>query len=307
MYAWVWCIFGGQRYLSGVFPSVFSLLNKTKHHRVLLYTRDVLVDETGKEDESLLTTFTQYFDKVFEVDYITVSSKCMKTKKQNSIYNSWIDKSYTKWNVLNLTDYSKVIFVDSDVIFLDTPKNDIDSLFELQTPAGTFSTPWGNRFISQGIDIYMYPTRHGDKISHKVVTETIKTHPNSTAVIGTMILLEPNKLHFKMFIEYLSSHTPYGFPGCNSGFDEQSITMFYSDILKRDWTFIHQRYNFIPWKTKWLKRGDTPYVYHYFNKEKPWDMEEDSYPDLKPYYDIVKEISNKYPKNNYIKSKSKKV
>ena len=308
MYAWVWCIFGGPRYLSGIFPSVFSLKGKTKHDCVLLYTRDVCVNNQGEIDATLVKTFSEHFDKVVEVDYITVESKPMKTKKQNTIYSSWIDKSYTKWNILRLTEYSKVMFIDSDVIFLDTPVNDIDTLFELKCPAGTFSTPWGNRFTDNfGIDIKMYPQTHGDTVSHKTITHTIKTHKNCTAVIGTMLLLEPNMDHFLRFKEYISTHTPYGYSGCNSGFDEQSITMFYSDILKRDWTFIHQRYNFIPWKQSWLEKGDTPYVYHYFNKDKPWDMEEGSFEDLKPYYDVVKMFLYKYPKNNYIKTKIKKV
>lgn len=301
MYAWVWCIFKDKKYLSGLFPSVYSL--KTKYEKVLLYTSDIILDEKGEEDKQLLDTLSLFFDKLIKVEYIEVESKNLKTKKQNDKYKSWIDKSYTKWNLLTLTEYKKVMFVDCDVIFL----KDVDNLFDLPTPSGTFSSPWGNRYLEGGfgIDINMYPTNHGDTISHNLITKTIKNNKNSVAVIGTMVLLEPNQKHFEMYMEYLQKNKPYGFRWCNSGFDEQSITMFYSEILKKDWYFIHQRYNYIPWKKNWLNSEDVPYVYHYFNIEKPWEMDEELYEDLKPFYNACREIKNKHPNLIYIKTKSK--
>ena len=55
-----------------------------------------------------------------------------------------------------------------------------------------------------------------------------------------------------------------------------------------DWTFIHQKYNMIPWQRPWLTSGlalvlsfcllilrfgcsERPRVFHFFNK-KPWDL-----------------------------------
>lgn len=304
MNAWVWCVFGGKRYLSGLFPSVYSLIGKSKYHRVLLYTRDVITNDKDEVDQCLLKTFTLFFDKIVEVEYITFHSKDMKTKKQNDIYKSWIDKSYTKWNLLNLTDYNKVMFIDSDVIFLEN----IDTLFDLPCPSGTFSSPWGNRFVKDGgINLDMYPVNHGEKISHKTITKTVKYGKNTVAVIGTMVLLKPDKTHFQQLIDYIQTNIPYGYKGCNSGFDEQSITLFYSSVLNMDWYFIHQRYNYIPWKTNWLSKEDVPCVYHYFNKQKPWEMNEEEYPDLKSFYDVCREMKNKYPEISYIKIQHNKV
>lgn len=285
-YAYVWCVFGGEKYLNGAIPSAFSL--NTQYDKVLMYTDDVSFDKD---------ILKNVFNVFFKIDYIQIPSKKMTTEKQEEIYGDWIDRSYTKWNCLLLTQYTKVIFVDSDFIFLNPPPKHShpDTLFKLTAPSGTFSTPWSKNFMKNGgIDISMYPSIHTSIVRKEIIDSAVK-FKNSVAVIGTMILLEPSEEDFRDYLSYIKRNIPFGFKGCHSGFDEQSITIFYTEVKKKDWVFIHQRYNYIPWKTNWLEPGDKPVVYHYFNKQKPWDTKRDEYEDLKVYFDTVDKLLEKYP------------
>jgi hypothetical protein len=301
--AWVWCVFGGKKYLTGAIPSVMSIKNvETKHDTVLMYTRDVVTDESGVVDERLLSLLRGLFSEIVQIDYIQKSCVKLRTAKQREKYDTWIDRSFTKWNILNLQNYNKTMFVDSDVIFL---KN-CDSLFDLSTPAGTFSSPWGSRYLEWGgVDISAYPVDHNTRVKYDTVTDCIKYNNNSMAVIGTMVLLSPSADAFQNFKSYLfASDLPYGYSSCNSGFDEQSISLFYSDVLKCDWTHIHHCYNYIPWKSNWRLDStppyNVPYVYHYFNI-KPWDSDINQYSDLSDYYKyVIESIKYKSELKNYV-------
>jgi len=242
------------------------------------------------DDVTELKLLSQVFTKLIKVDYLQFKSKNMKTRKQQEIYGSWIDKSYTKMNCLSLIEYKKVLFMDADTIVLKS----IDHLFELRTPAGTFSSPWGDKYGGY-ISLGMYPKDHKKSVHPSMVERAMNS--NSVAVIGTTLLLEPDKKMFEEYKSYVSSNQPFGFPKCNSGFDEQSITTFYSrkGII---WTHIHQQYNFIPWKHNWKVKD--PYVYHFFNKDKPWMLDPTEYKDLSEYYKVVKEMNKTVDISKYV-------
>ncbi len=272
-YAYVWCIFGGNNYIAGLLASAFSVKKtQTPYDLVCMHTGDVDTKLLGRS-----------FDKVVEVDYLQYRSKELKTRKQREIYGEWIDKSYTKMNCLGLTEYTKVLFLDADTII----DMNIDHLFDLQAPAATFSSPWGDKYKGT-IPLGMYPNNLGDKVNSEMIIESLYGH--GVVAIATTLLLEPNKKDLENYKSFLSFNEPFGFTTCNSGFDEQSITYFYSEVKKVNWTHIHQRYNFIPWKTNWLPHGDKPYVYHFFNKMKPWNMRCSEWSDLEIYYRVVKEM-----------------
>lgn len=280
LFAYVWLIFGGNFYIPGVLPSAYSVKKtETKHDLVLMYIDGEL---THQELDLLSTIFT----KLVKVPYLQYKSKRMKTAKQQEMYGDWIDKSYTKANCLNLTEYKKVLFMDADTIVL---KN-MDHLFDMTAPAGTFSSPWGDRYRGY-IPLGMYPKDHDKNVSLHMIDKAVTS--GGVVAIGTTMLLEPNRKDFDDYTAYVYSNQPFGFPKCNSGFDEQSITYFFSKIKGVMWKHIHQQYNFIPWKHNWLS-GETPYVYHFFNKEKPWLLDPVEYTDLKVYYQTVSDMISEY-------------
>lgn len=275
-YSYVWCVFGGNKYVIGAIASAFSVKkSKTNHDLVCMYTDDVT-------DTELLS---KAFTKIVKVDYLQYKSKDLKTKKQKDIYGSWIDKSYTKMNCLSLIEYKKILFMDADTVVL----NNIDHLFQLQAPAGTFSSPWGDKYGGT-IPLKMYPNLHGELVSTGSIRSAMMN--GGVAVIATTLLLEPDMDVFDKYKIYLEWSQPFGFQNCNSGFDEQSITSFYAKVYGKDWVHIHQRYNFIPWKANWMNREDKAHVFHFFNKDKPWTMNPKEWPDLKIYFSVLADMIN---------------
>ena len=87
---------------------------------------------------------------------------------------------------------------------------------------------------------------------------------------------------------------PFGSPSCHSGMDEQAICRLYQD-LRVEWTFIHQRHNFIPWQPRWLVHSDgPPTVFHYFNT-KPWNMSRGEWPDLEAWWLVADALVRRHP------------
>lgn len=272
-YAYVFLVMKNEKYIAGAVVAALSLKNTgTKYDLVCMVTHDI--SENGRN--KLLTIF----DYIVEVDYITKNSLPLKTKKQTDMYKSWIDHSYTKWNALKLIQYKKVIFLDADIILLSS----IDSLFELSCPAATFSSPWSYPYVKPGIYNPYLNLKHGDAVPKKAINNGFN---NSFVAIATTFLLEPNLQDFDNYNKMLDSREYIGFTKCYSGHDETTIAYYLSNIAKKEFTFIDQSYNFIPWKTNWLSRKMTPKIYHYFNI-KPWLLTRSDWPDLEPWWILAK-------------------
>ena len=227
---------------------------------------------TNDVSEQARLALSKVYDEVIEVPYIDIKTNPLYSQKQMDKYSSWITSSYTKWNALGLNKYSKVMLIEADIIFL---KNN-DSLFELNTPAGTFSSAFWTRKSDYSAK------KTGDIVDSKEILNGVK---HSHALIGSMVLLKPDKSQLTKFIEWLRKHEPYGHTECISGPDEQSISEYYAD-LGVNFTMIGKEYNAIPWKYSWLE-GVTPRVFHYFNVEKPWDMPRGKWTDIEPWWTLA--------------------
>ena len=130
-YAYVWALFKGDRYLAGVLISAWSIKRtNTKYDLICLVTPDV--SNIGRKE------LAKICNKVIEINYIRVTRPKLKTTRQKELYKTWIDVSYTKWNILNLTQYKKVFFLDADTI---VTKN-IDSVFDKKKISVNFYNPW---------------------------------------------------------------------------------------------------------------------------------------------------------------------
>jgi alpha-N-acetylglucosamine transferase len=130
--AYVSLVMCGDSYVAGAIPLAASLkMSGTKYECVCMVTKDVS-DQARRQ-------LSTVFDRVIEIDYVEARCCPLATPVQNQVYGGWINKSFTKWCLLTLIEYEKVLFMDSDVIVL----RNLDELFELATPAGTFSNCWG--------------------------------------------------------------------------------------------------------------------------------------------------------------------
>jgi lipopolysaccharide biosynthesis glycosyltransferase len=241
------------------------------------------------------------FDQVIFVEYIKADCKPLRTKKQREKYETWICDSFTKWACLSFTQYDKILFLDADVVVLDN----LDNLFDLPAPAGTFSSPWargkhsgkdsGRALQSVLNDHYYGPEEifsHGKKVSWISLKNGLEN--NGFVAPGTCVLLEPNNVAFNKFKSMLVNKVvefgPYGHESCFSGFDEQSIIELYWKHFEREnhhWTHIDQTYNFIPWHFKWIK-GE-PKVIHFFGKN-VWEMDRTEWTDIQVWWNIFESI-----------------
>lgn len=261
-YAYVMLCMRGDAYVPGVIAMAESIrMTKTQHDIVCMCTPDVTDDAC-----ELIATVA----RVVKIDYVQYNTKKMKTKRQMELYGSWLSQAYTKWRCLELTEYKKILFVDADMIVA----NNIDHLFDLQAPAGTFSTPWAREYAKEStFDLRGYPSEHGACVTAESIEKTFE-RTNGYTMIASMVLLEPNQKEFDELCSMIEHMQPFGLDNWSTP-DEQSLTYYYGVEKKRNWTMIHQRYNSIVHKVDWLrdtKRGtcQVPHALHYFSSTKPW-------------------------------------
>lgn len=242
-YAWVTLVMKGNSYIPGALAMAQSLKSiNTKHKIVCMVTNDV----TDYED------LEQVFDEVVHIDYINIDTT--DKSKSNSRYDRWINQSATKWRCLELIKYDKVMFVDSDVVFI---KN-FDYIFNFKCPAATFFNNWSDKSLC-----------NNDKdIPNDIILNDIKTNYGPLA---TMILLPTIKN--SNFEKWINTHFKVH-KDSKSTFDEQTIGEY---LIHKGykWHCIDYKYNYMIGKNHlFSNKSDIPYILHYYNK-KPWIEEDD--------------------------------
>lgn len=304
-YAAVWLFMKNREYLAGILASVYSWkMSGSKAETVVMITPDLAAVP------EIMTTLRTVVDRIVEVPYIRVKSQLREGIMGK--YGTWYTEGYTKWNCLKLEEYEKVLLMDADTIIF----NCMDELFDLNAPAGTFSSPWikpysDNRNAKP--NVYAGHDNHGDLIP----LEMVEHGKNTNFLIGTTVLLRPNIETYNRFVMWLygqaaSNENGFGLLNCGSMLDEQAITLFYHEH-KVQWTYIDHRYNAIPWYQAWtyrvkqnelgklamneqLPNDKRIYLFHYFNI-KPWsaEMSRTKFADLEPWWEMVQRLCSQYP------------
>lgn len=319
-YAYVVLQMIGDAYTLGSVAAAHTLRKTgTKYDIVCMVTNDV--------SDKARDTLKEVYDHVIEIDYIkkkTVSKTDIEVDKVNKElktarnaergkllkrkgilqaqqrFYSWIDSSYTKWACMGLTQYEKVLLLDSDKLIV----HNLDHLFELKTPAGSFQNQYGyhaeKRPNGEKFDGYK-GLKHGQAIPLELIDEGFA---KAYVVTGTCVLLSPNERDFKDFRKFVKDKYDNA-PGCGGGSDEQSITRFYHD-RGINWHYIDYRHQTTPWLLYWLKEFDPSgkmqsFLFHYLNK-KPWKTPfNNEWPDLATWWMVIYSLwkeYDKYPKIN---------
>lgn len=286
-YAYAFSVFKDSSYLLGALAAAFSIKQTNSPNDVILMVTDIPND--------MISIAKAIFDRIYSVPYLSIHDKPLRTEKQRERYGSWMSVACTKWNCLALIDYKKIMFVDADKIIL----TNIDYLFKLQTPAGTFSSPQAKGYCKTGGMHNPYlKLREGDTVPYRMIVEGLDgSNGASFTVIGTMLIITPSLDHyckFKSMLNLYSKNKPFGYGTCNSSIDEQALVHFYSMHLPRiakekiEWTYISQQHQWICWKPEWLRNEEfPPTVIHYFGL-KAWKLNRRDWPDLQPWWEIVK-------------------
>lgn len=268
-YAYVWLLMKGSKYLAGIITSIYSIIRtKTQHDIIVMITEDV--DEKTRKILKKIAI-------VKEIPYIKTNIQLL-TKRQKEKYDSWMNVSTTKWNCMNFTEYQKVLFLDADTIII---KN-IDHLFKLRAPAGTFYNPWSLKTDGKIIKNFY-------KDKKQIYTSDISKalFNKGFVIIASCVLIKPDKLDFINFKNMLKEKLKFN---TYSSADESSLVYYYSIYRpkKINWTNLSNCYQFIP---AWYKYNSCTngkpftknvYILHIFG-DLPWEMtnkEMESYPDL---------------------------
>jgi len=270
MNAYVTLVMNKIHYSKGALAMAHSLkLTNTKFPVICMITPDILMYR-----DMLL----KVFDDIIIVPYLKYATDKLSTYKQNNIYNSWKDISFTKWNCLKLP-YDKVCFLDADLII----KKNIDHLFDLPAPAGCFGNNWSSQVK------YYDDIKHGEPIKEYVLNSGLL---DGYVVNGHCVILEPSEYIFNEFMSFMSSGMYKKNKKCLSMTDEVALVKFLAS-KKKQWTQIGRSYNCIPWKT-----NINVYIYHFFNKKKAWQMNRDEWPDLGIWYNVWDSMCKKYAITN---------
>lgn len=195
------------------------------------------------------------FDDIIPVNYVTCQGEPSSS-------------AFTKWTALTLTQYDKVLFVDADMIFA----SNVDELFDLQAPAGTFESFQLFPYAGHGcvystceklVEAHRTKTfnetlgrenpylgiKHGEHVSPKSISKAFQDC--SSVVMGSLVLLHPSMNDFCKYMEFIQHIWDPGETVCLSTLEEQALTAYYvhEGIL---WTHIHQVFQHVPDHINWL-------------------------------------------------------
>ena len=130
-YAITTLLFGGDSYLPGILllgSSIKKIMSKSYEKYITLCC--MVTNDVSAEARTLIS---KIYDRIFDVEYLQIPPKLIKHKNPNTqtIYS----KTFTKLRIFEMTEYDKVLFLDSDMLVL---KKDFFSLFNLNTPSCVF-------------------------------------------------------------------------------------------------------------------------------------------------------------------------
>ncbi len=268
--AYVWLLMKGDRYLPGIIASVHSIKRFNPN-------ADLVVMVTDDVSESARSTILKHATHLFNIPYLSFTGKFRMGKIVQKVYASWIDQSYTKWNMLALP-YKKAFLLDADVI----AKAPTDGVFDTPAPAGVFPKPGLEKTSKVRSEKYI---QEGYTVTQDDAKWILSTK-DAYGAAATSILLSPSQEDYELYIESIKNLKPLSLKN-ETGADEQSILYFYSMIKKVNWHSLGMKWNFVPWSK--LYKIENPIIIHFLSKEKPWEMKKNQYPDLAEWYEVYED------------------
>jgi hypothetical protein len=276
--AYVWFLIKGDAYVPGVIASIYSVKRyKPKADLVVMVTDDV--------PDSACKTLLQHATHLFYIPYLSYPNKFRYYEGSLKKYGSWINVSFTKWNMLALP-YKKAFLLDADVLAV----NPLDVIFTKKAPAAVFMKPFPPKLSDDyqpDVDYDKDGMKYADT-GHIVNISDITwifNHQHAICSLASSILLAPDMKDYELFKQTMETIEPYQFIN-ETGLDEQSITYFYSFIKKENWLSLGKNWNLTPWKKDKVK---TPYVIHFMQDEKPWNMDKNKWPDIAEWHEVYEE------------------
>lgn len=210
------------------------LKSKTKHDIILLYTLAV--------PQYKLNIFKHFYTKLVKVEHIKTSQK---------VFNVNLSYFFTKFQIFNLTDYDKLLYVDK-YQFINT---NIDYIFNLNYPAGFC---YNNKFKRS----HMFLIKPNESLynkSLKIIDEVNLTKKYMDKNILNLLFKKINcfssNLDFQKYLTKLN----------NNKLNNDDILIIDYNFIKKPLTFfksknvksnnIYKKYNkfYLPWFNTYIK------------------------------------------------------
>ncbi|GMH44198.1 hypothetical protein BSKO_12132 [Bryopsis sp. KO-2023] len=249
-FAWVALVMGLDLAYVGAALVLGSALKRRSKRAdvVVMVTRDVPQDARD--------CLARVFDSVVEVPYLQTLALQKYSERFDSMYNYWLDKCFTKFAMFSLTQYSKVIFLDADMLAVEEP----DDLFDCPAPAG---------ICSAVRDVEENERLHGNRLPRGAVEESLRNGLGRYGIRGCLLVVEPEYETYAKIRGMVKGVDRYGSLDSMVGPDEYLITRFYAD----KWSHIHAKYGWVSWADR-EELGVDPVFLHYVS-QKPWDEGEE--------------------------------
>jgi len=204
-YAYVFVLYGPtcSEYFLGIATVAWSLMKHLcMHMRVLIHTPDIpqnLLD---------IAKTSGVFDEILEKDYIEASERFFSNPQSHRRFS----KIFTKYRILELEQYEKVLLLDADLHV----RANLDHLFNLQAPAAMARGP-------------------------NKPPEGARMRPKQPINAG-VILLQPSRPHLEAMLENITGPTPQT-PSHHNSPDADYLTEVFKEYVGK-WSSIPLEYNF---------------------------------------------------------------
>lgn len=253
MNAYVTLVMNGDFYIPGALALAHSLRQTNTHNAIVCMVTDDVVN---------VPALAAVFDRVVLVEYIHGLHSPLPKDSTLHGRSAWESVVLTQHRCLSLFDYAKVCFLESDVVVL----RNMDSVFELDTPAGTFheATPKGREKHSNHT--------HGEVVSAQHILDHL--NQNKHLCVGNCLLLTPEEAVYERFLSFLTKFNSkngqkLGSKGWKTNVNKQIISFFYCHELTADWRIVGLSYQCVPWKN--VDLDVPPFLHHFTGHVKPWE------------------------------------
>jgi hypothetical protein len=184
--------------------SVGHSMRFSKYPRVMMITEDV-------PDEAVnILSECGVFTRVVKVEYIKAHRSLFK--------KDWFRDVFTKFHIFNLTEYSRVMFLDIDMVIRDVSA--MDDLFDLPCNFGAMEN-------SKTPDAGSMWLQHGSEMGN-----------DCKLINAGLILVRPNSLLFETLVSDILSDSSDHVPGMTP---EQ---FYLARVMGKHFHHISQKYNF---------------------------------------------------------------
>jgi len=285
-FAAVWLVMRGSAYAPGAAVSAWTWREAgSRALLVCMVTPDV--------DEHARRALRGVFDVVEEVQYMQ-HARCvaLASAKKRRMYDAWKSVGFTKWRCLGLAHLARVVlFMDADTVLgplrAADRRRDVDELFSLPAPAGTFSSPWHAPWNRRAPCANPFASlRHGDPVPEPLLRKGYDT----SFLIGTTVLLPTWRGADAEMQRWLARHETFGWRRCGSMLDEQAVCAFFHQTRPQmRWTMIGPAFNSIPWHAHTWPGATPQRVLHFFNSN-PWEARDPAalWDDMEPWFEAAR-------------------